>query len=69
MLGIKANIEMLYLVDEMYKQRDKEIVISFGKPISYTIFGKQKTDFDWAQKLKRHVYTLEQNIHSTFIAE
>jgi len=69
LLGMKANIEMLYLVDEMYKQRGKEIVISFGKPISYTIFDKQKTDSDWAQKLKGHVYELEKNIQSTFIAE
>jgi putative hemolysin len=69
LLGIKANIEMLYLVDEMYKQRDKEIVISFGKPISYTIFDKQKTDYDWAQKLKSHVYKLEKNMQSTFIEE
>jgi putative hemolysin len=69
MLGIKANIEMLYLVDEMYKQRNKEIVISFGKQISYTTFDKRKTDSDWAQLLKSYVYTLEKDIQSPFIAE
>ena len=68
-LHIKANIEMLYLVDEMFKQRNKEIVITFGKPISYTIFDKQKSDFTWAQKLKGHVYALETNIESLFLAE
>jgi len=68
-LRIKANIEMLYLVDEMFKQRDKEIVITFGKPISYTIFDKKKTDLTWAQQLKSHVYSLEKNSSSTFIAE
>ncbi|MEI8047204.1 MAG: 1-acyl-sn-glycerol-3-phosphate acyltransferase [Bacteroidota bacterium] len=68
-LGIKANIEMLYLVDEMYRQREKEIVITFGKPISYTIFDKKKPDLIWAQKLKNYVYTLEKTENSIFIAE
>jgi putative hemolysin len=68
-LGIKSNIEMLYLVDEMFKQRDKEIVITFGKPISYTIFDKKKSDLAWAQLLKNHVYNLESNMNSSFIAE
>lgn len=68
-MGIKSNIEMLYLVDEMYKQRDKEIVITFGKPISYSTFDKKKTDLSWAQQLKNHVYTLENNLNSSFITE
>jgi len=68
-LGMKANIEMLYLVDEMYKQRNKEIVITFGKPISYTIFDKTKTDLSWAQKLKTYVYSLQNNANSLFTAD
>jgi putative hemolysin len=68
-LGIKSNIEMLYLVDEMFKQHDKEIIISFGKPISYTIFDKKKTDRTWAQLLKNHVYDLEHNLDSSFLTE
>ena len=69
LFGIKANIEMLYLVDEMYKQRDKEIIITFGKPISYTIFDKRNSDAAWAQKLKTHVYNLGNDINSTFNAD
>lgn len=68
-MGIKSNIEMLYLVDEMYKQRDKEIVITFGKPISYTTFDKKKTDLSWAQQLKNHVYSMEKNLNSSFITD
>ena len=34
--GIKANIEMFYLIDEMYHQKDKKIHLTFGKPINYT---------------------------------
>ncbi len=69
LFGIKANIEMLYLVDEMYKQKDKEIIITFGKPISYTIFDKKKSDAAWAQKLKTHVYKLGKDINSSFDAD
>lgn len=57
-LGIKANIEMFYLMDEMYKQRGKKITIYFGKPIKYSTFDKSKTDEQWAQFVKDIVYQL-----------
>lgn len=57
-LGIKANIEMLYLVDEMYKQKDKTINITFGDLIPIETFDKRHTHAEWAQKLKDHVYAL-----------
>jgi hypothetical protein len=53
-------------VDEMFRQRGKEIVITFGKPISYTTFDKSKTDVAWAQVLKNHVYSLNKNKNSSF---
>jgi len=65
-LGIKANIEMLYLVDEMYKQRNKDISITFGKRIPYTDFDRRYKDIAWAQLLKAHVYTLKNNSKSAF---
>jgi len=68
-LKIKANIEMFFLVDEMFKQRNKEIVITFGKPISYTIFDKKNSDLNWAQKLKKYIYTLEKDSNSLFLVE
>lgn len=57
-LGIKANIEMLYLVDEMYRQHNKTITIIFGKEIPYLTFDNRFSDNDWAQKVKRHVYKM-----------
>jgi 1-acyl-sn-glycerol-3-phosphate acyltransferase len=65
-LGIKANIEMLYLVDEMYKQNNKNINITFGKPISWTIFDNRFPDLVWAQKVKKYVYGIESNISLIF---
>jgi putative hemolysin len=58
-LGIKANLEMLYLVDEMVKQKDKPVRIRFGVPIPYGTFDKTRTDSQWAQWMKERVYSLE----------
>lgn len=57
-LGLKANIEMLFLVDEMFKQKNKHIIITFGKPIPIDVFDKKHNDRDWAGILRSHVYRL-----------
>ncbi|TVP43175.1 MAG: glycerol acyltransferase [Mongoliibacter sp.] len=57
-LGIKANIEMLYLADEMFSQRGKKVVIHIGKPISYQYFDKSKTETEWAEEVKNIVYQM-----------
>jgi 1-acyl-sn-glycerol-3-phosphate acyltransferase len=57
--GIKANIEMLYLVDEMFRQKDKEIMLIFGKPIPWETFDKSRTSLDWAKWVQSKSYELE----------
>jgi putative hemolysin len=57
-IGIKANIEMFFLVDEMYKQKGKDITFIFGKPISWTTFTSNHTPEYWSEKVKQHVYAL-----------
>ncbi len=59
LIGIKANIEMLYLADEMFKQKGKEIVLVFGKPIPWQTFDKSKTTPEWAEWVKSKSYELE----------
>ncbi len=56
---IKANIEMLYLVDEMMKHKGKTITISFGEPISYSYFDKSKSPDKWAAYLHNLTYSLK----------
>lgn len=68
-LGLKANIEMLFLVDEMYKQDNKDIVIIFGRPIPISVFDKRFNDKKWAEKIRDHVYKLEKNPDAAFVAE
>lgn len=57
-LGIKENIEMLFLVDEMYKQYHKTITLIFGKEIPYEIMDRRFTDSIWAEQIERHVYKM-----------
>ena len=66
-LGIKANIEMLYLVDEMFKQNNKNVNITFGKPISYTVFDNRFKINEWANQIKMHVYELGKNKNAEFM--
>ncbi len=57
-INLKANIEMLYLPDEMFKQKGKKVHIIFGKPIPYQTFDKRFNNMVWAEKVKNHVYSL-----------
>ena len=57
-LGIKLNIEMLFLVDELFKQQDNKMDIFFGQPISPETFDQSKSEREWAQWVKEQVYRL-----------
>ena len=57
-IGLKANIEMLFLVDEMVKQKNKELIISYGKPISWESFDKQKSIKEWVNFIRNKTYEL-----------
>jgi len=57
-IGIKANIEMLYLPDEMFQQKEKELHIVFGKCLSWKTFDKSKTPIEWAEWIKNKSYEL-----------
>ncbi len=58
LIGIKANIEMFFLSNEAFKQKGKTITVFFGKPVSYTTFDKSKSLPEWAQYVKKIVYSM-----------
>ena len=60
-LGIKTNIEMLYLADELFNQRGKTIKFSIGKPITPNQLDKDFSDAQLAQEIKNTVYNLSLN--------
>ncbi len=57
--GLKFNIELIRLPDEMFKNSHREFTITFGKPIPWQTFNKSKTPQEWAQYVKDVVYTLK----------
>lgn len=57
-VGIKANIEMFYLSDEMFAQKGKKVIIRIGKPISYKYFDQSKNEKFWAEEVKSVVYQM-----------
>lgn len=55
---INANIEMLYLSNEMYKQKGKEIKFTVGNPITFQELDTKKSDIAIAQDIKEILYQL-----------
>ena len=58
-LGVKFNIEMLFLPSEMFKSKGKSFTIHLGEPIPWQTFDSSKTPLAWAQEIKKTVYQLE----------
>jgi len=56
-LGIKANIEMFFLPDEMFSATNKDIHIQFGPPIPASLLDDSRTQRQWAQIIKEYIYT------------
>lgn len=57
-LGLKFNIAMLMLPDEMYKSAGRKYRITFGKPIPIQTLDLSRTDVEWAQEIRKTVYEL-----------
>ena len=56
--NIKMNIEMLYLPDELFSQKNKSFNIHIGKPIPWQTFDTKKKATEWAACVKEEVYKL-----------
>ena len=59
--GIKFDLEMILLPDEMFRYKNKTITLTFGKPIPYMVFDKSKNHLAWAATVRDHVYKLKDN--------
>jgi putative hemolysin len=60
--GIKANIEMLYLADEMFRQKGKRIDLVFGEKISWQTFDRSRTPLEWSEWVRSMTYNLATGI-------
>ncbi|MBO4581449.1 MAG: 1-acyl-sn-glycerol-3-phosphate acyltransferase [Bacteroidales bacterium] len=57
-LGIRSNIEMLYLADEFFRQRRSHFNITVGNVIKNARLFDRQNDFLTAQEIKKSVYAL-----------
>ncbi|MCK9626118.1 MAG: 1-acyl-sn-glycerol-3-phosphate acyltransferase [Bacteroidales bacterium] len=55
-LGIKFNIEMMYLPNEMFKQKNSTFDIYFGDPIPVSTFTKEHSIEEWIQYIRDKAY-------------
>ncbi|MCQ2153622.1 MAG: glycerol acyltransferase [Bacteroidales bacterium] len=57
-LGLKFNLAMTLLPDEVYRGRGKHYEVIFGKPIPPSYFDDSKTPEQWAAWLRDEVYRM-----------
>lgn len=58
-LKLKFNVAMLFLVDEMFRNRHKTFRVTIGEPIPWQTFDKCKNAQQWAQYVRDRVYHLQ----------
>ena len=58
MLGLKFNLAMLYLVDELFKNQHKTFEVHIGRPIPWQTFDRSRTPAQWATYVQDIVYKL-----------
>ena len=59
MLGLKFNLAMLYLVDELFKNQHKTFEVHIGRPIPWQTFDRSRTPAQWAAYVQDIVYQLK----------
>lgn len=59
--GIKANLEMLYLVDEMFLQKGKHIVLHIGEPIKWQTLAEMSSPKEMTEYVRSKSYAMAPN--------
>ena len=57
-LGVKANLEMLYLADELFRQRNSSFALRIGEPILHETFANDKNFGKWVNFVREKTYEL-----------
>jgi 1-acyl-sn-glycerol-3-phosphate acyltransferase len=62
-LGIRTNIEMLFLPAEVFRQKGAAFTVRFGKPIPWSTFDASRSPRKWAEWIKERVYEMEKQTY------
>ena len=60
-LGIKFNFEMIFLPDEMFRQKNSIFAVKIGKPIPIETIDSSKTLDEWCLEIRDKCYQLKGN--------
>ena len=58
-LGIKFNFEMIFLPDEMFRQKNSIFEVTIGKPIPINSIDSSKTLDQWCEEIRKKCYELK----------
>jgi putative hemolysin len=58
LFGIKMNLELALIPNELFWKKNKSIRLKIGKPIPSEVFDKSRTHHEWAQWVRGEVYAL-----------
>ena len=61
-IGIKSNIEMFYLANELYKQKDKTFKFIVGEPINICKEYPELSDNEATLKIREKLYDLKDKV-------
>ena len=64
-IRFKMNIEMLYLADEMFRQKGKDIDVYFGEPIPWQTFDSSRKPQEWAEIVREKTYNLPERFKAS----
>ena len=60
MLGIKFNFEMIFLPDEMFRQKNSIFDVVIGEPIPISSIDSTRTLDQWCQEIREKCYQLKE---------
>ena len=63
-IRFKMNLEMLYLADEMFRQKGKDIDVYFGEPIPWQTFDRSRKPQEWAEIVRGKTYNLPERFRA-----
>jgi len=58
-LGIKFNIEMIFLPDEMFRQKNSIFEVKIGEPITISTIDSSKSLQEWCDVIREKCYNLK----------
>jgi 1-acyl-sn-glycerol-3-phosphate acyltransferase len=57
-VGIKSNIEMMYLADELFKQKNKTIRFTVRDAVDLKTFYSNETDLEVSERIRKILYQI-----------